>query len=81
MYGTEEAMIQNLKDAGCDSETIQEFTAKIKKESKEEGILLLERYRRSLLDVLHTDQRKIDCLDYLVYQLKKEIGGAAAAQK
>ncbi|WP_243562745.1 hypothetical protein [Neobittarella massiliensis] len=33
---------------------------------------LLDRHRRELMDVLHREQRRIDCLDYLVYQIKKE---------
>lgn len=71
MYDTEDMIIQNLKDAGCDMEMIQEFTTKLRNGSKAEGIRLLELHRRFLLDSLHTEQKKIDCLDYLVFQLKK----------
>lgn len=71
MYGIQDAMIQNLKNAGCNSKTIQGFSEKLKMECYEEGIYLLELHRRTLLETLHSDQRKIDCLDYLVYQLKK----------
>lgn len=81
MYGTEDAIIQNLKDSGCNLEMIQEFTAKLRKGNKAEGIHLLEIHRRFLLDSLHTEQKKIDCLDYLLYQLKKENRGAITAQK
>lgn len=42
-------------------------------ENKEENKLAnqLSLYRRSLLDDLHQVQYKIDCLDYLLYLLKK----------
>lgn len=32
---------------------------------------ILARHRRTLLDTIHADQKKIDCLDYLVYQMEK----------
>ena len=33
---------------------------------------LLDGHRRQLLGDLHAVQKQIDCLDYLVYELKKE---------
>lgn len=67
----EEAIIQNLKDAGCDSETIHAFVEDIRSDRTEEGMRLLAAHRRSVLDELHKEQKKIDCLDYLVYTMKK----------
>ena len=32
---------------------------------------MLSDHRRHLLDCLHREERRIDCLDYLVYQLEK----------
>lgn len=37
-----------------------------------EGLKLLSSHRRLLLDRLHKDQKQIDCLDYMVYQLEKQ---------
>ena len=31
-------------------------------------------YRRQLLEKLHIDQKQIDCLDYLIFQIQKMIG-------
>ncbi len=36
-----------------------------------EGIILLSKYRKTVLDRYHAEQKKIDDLDYLIYQLKK----------
>lgn len=67
----EEAIIQNLKDAGCDRETIDAFVEDIRSDRTEEGMRLLAAHRRSVLDELHKEQKKIDCLDYLIYKMKK----------
>lgn len=68
----EQSIIQNLKDAGCDSKTIEQFLAyreggEVKKQQK-----LLFEHRRRLLSHVHKEEKKIDCLDYLAYQLRKD---------
>lgn len=68
-----EAIIQNLKDAGCDGDTIEAFVNDIKGEKLSEGLKLLAVHRRHLLDCLHKEQKRIDCLDYLVYKLEKQV--------
>ena len=69
---TEEAIIQNLKDAGCDEDTIEAFIEDIRDEKINDGLKILAAYRRSLLDNLHKEQKRIDCLDYLVYTMQKK---------
>ncbi len=66
-----EAIIQNLKDAGCDSETIEKFMADLQKGKEANGLKRLAAHRKNLLDSLHREQKCIDCLDYLVYQMKE----------
>lgn len=66
-----EAIIQNLKDAGCDSDTIEKFMADLKKGKEANGLKRLAVHRKKLLDSLHREQKCIDCLDYLVYQMKE----------
>ena len=39
-----------------------------------EGLKLLAVHRRSLLNHLHEEQKRIDCLDYLVWQMEKPKG-------
>lgn len=68
----EEAIIQNLKDAGCSKTTISAFVDDLREGKMAEGLKLLEKHRRNLLDNLHKEQKRIDCLDYLVYTLSKE---------
>ena len=33
---------------------------------------VLSRHRQTLLDTVHQNEKRIDCLDYLVYTLKKQ---------
>lgn len=68
----EECIIQNLKDAGCDEDTIQEFMNTLQSENKKQGLDLLQKHRRSLLENLHISQKQIDCLDYLLFTLKNK---------
>ncbi|HJA92176.1 MAG TPA: hypothetical protein H9717_03505 [Candidatus Eisenbergiella merdipullorum] len=70
-YDSEEAVLQNLKDAGCDQETIDRFMECLKKGTLKEQLQILSRHRNDLLDKVHIEQKRIDCLDYLVYQLQK----------
>lgn len=66
-----ESIIQNLKDAGCDSETIENFMADLQKGKRANGLKRLAVHRKNLLASLHREQKCIDCLDYLVYQMRK----------
>ena len=68
----DDAIIQNLKDAGCDEDKIKIFINDIREEKISDGLKLLYIHRRSLLDHLHEKQKQIDCLDYLVYQFEKQ---------
>lgn len=65
------SIIQNLKDADCDSETIEKFIADLQKGKEVNGLQRLAAHRKNLLHSLHQKQKCIDCLDYLVYQMKK----------
>ena len=64
-------IIRNLKDAGCSADTISDFMEDIEGGKMAEGLKLLAAHRRSLLDHLHEEQKRIDCLDYLVWQMEK----------
>lgn len=61
-------ILQNLKDAGCDKNFIEEFLSLEEKAQ----LNLLARHRNSLLDSLHNNQKQIDCLDYLIFNLKQK---------
>lgn len=65
------AVLQNLKDAGCSRETVEQFMRLEEEGRTEEQIMLLSRHRSKLLDRIHKEEKRIDCLDYLVYQIQK----------
>jgi hypothetical protein len=69
---SKEDIIQNLKDAGCEEDTITAFMKDVQEDKLNEGLKLLAVYRRSLLDHIHKEQKQIDCLDYLVYTMQKK---------
>ncbi len=65
------SLLQNLEDAGCSRECVKEFLA-LRAEGKTQKMLdLLDEQRGHLLDRLHKNEKQIDCLDYLVYQIQK----------
>ena len=70
---TEADLIQNLKDAGCPEELSQQFMESYRSGRIKDGLRLLQQHRRALLDGVHEEERKINCLDYMVYHLEKEI--------
>ncbi len=65
-------LISNLRDADCPEELINQFVECKEERDIEEALRLLAIHRRCLLDCIHTAQQKLDCLDYLIYQLKQE---------
>ena len=68
-YGSREAVIQNLKDAGCASDIIEHCIVCMEQGEKNELLKQLEEHRIGLLNKVHEEQKHIDCLDYLVYQI------------
>lgn len=66
------ALQKNLMDAGCDPALTERFLRLAEQGREKEALMLLAKHRKSLLDCCHTAERKIDCLDYLVYQMEKK---------
>lgn len=69
--GEESDIRRNLTDAGCPAELIQAFMKAFEMGAMGDCSRLLDGYRRSLLDDIHTEEEKLTCLDYLRYQLKR----------
>lgn len=67
----DKSVIQNLKDAGCDQKTVEAFMQYMHDGKTDDAVKLLKRYRISLLENLHIQQKQIDCLDYLVYTVQR----------
>ncbi len=70
-YGSKEAVIQNLKDAGCAQDIVECCIACMEQGKKKELLKRLEDHRNCLLHKVHEEERHIDCLDYLVYQIRR----------
>ena len=70
-YGSKEAVVENLRDAGCCPETIACCVACLDSGKKAELLKRLEEHRQGLLHKVHEGERQIDCLDYLVYQIRR----------
>lgn len=66
-------LLRNLKDAGCDEGTIEKYFQLQGEGRHQEQFGLLSMHRAFLLDQLHISQNRIDCLDYLIYEMKKRI--------
>ena len=65
-----ESVIQNLEDAGCETDMIRDFLGWFDKGQQAKQLELLEHQREYLLGRVHTDERRISCLDYLIYQIQ-----------
>lgn len=69
------SIIDNLRDAGCSEELIEQYTYA---DSGCARICLLKQYRRELLENIHSEQKKLECLDYLIYQLRSVSTGCCS---
>ena len=69
-------LIQNLKDSGCDEETIERVCGLCQAGYTEDAIRSLRVFRGGLMEELHQSQHRVDCLDYLVHKLQKGTGKA-----
>ena len=68
---TVQDLILNLKAAGFEPDTIENYVSCWKAGRIGEQMKLLSAQRINLLDQVHQQEKQIDCLDYLVYQIKK----------
>ena len=66
-------LTENLKDIGLDKDAVDRCLEMIDDGKYDELKKYLENYRRELLDNVHRYNRRIDCLDYFTYTLKKSL--------
>lgn len=69
-----ESIIQNLKDADCEGQLIEQFLSAVDSGNTQKALLLLAQHRETLLQQFHKCDNCICCLDYLVFRLKRELG-------
>ena len=62
---------QNLIDAGCDQEMVRQCVILAKAAEKTDLLRLLSKHRSILLRTVHENQKRIDHLDFLIYQMSK----------
>lgn len=68
----QENVVRNLEDAGCTATLIKEFL-KLDADGKIiEQIHLLRKHREELLNTIHENQKRIDCLDFLIFNIKPQ---------
>ncbi len=70
-YDSEAAIVLTLEDAGCDQDTITDFVEQLRMGNQKDQLRLLEKHRKFLLERVHKEEKRIDCLDYLVYQINQ----------
>lgn len=69
-----ENILQNLKDAGCTPEFVKAFMELVEEGRRDAQLKMLFDHRQRLLDRIHENQRRLDCLDYLKYQIQQKVG-------
>ena len=68
---SEREYLRNLMDAGYDEEDARECTLLLKENKISELLRKLSNYRAALLEQVHADERRLDCLDFFTYQIKR----------
>lgn len=71
-FSSEEKVCQCLEDMGCDSAFMKEFQKNFQRCDLAAQKRMLLAHRAKQMDELHASQKRIDCLDFLIYQLEKE---------
>lgn len=64
-------VFQNLIDAGCDEEAAKQYAQMILDGHTDQALRMLGTYRKQLLDEVHTNKKRIDYLDFLIYKVGK----------
>ena len=67
-----ERIMECLADADCSDGTAKACLSLLQDGNTQEAVRLLRQHRATLLERKHAEEHRIDCLDYLVYQLKKQ---------
>lgn len=64
-------VIETLKDAGCGEDMINDFLQSAVNDKA--TLRWLDRRRSSILDEVHKYSKELDCLDFLIYKIKKSL--------
>lgn len=66
-------MMQNLRDIGCGEEMTARIFGLYQAGYVDDAVRSLRVFRGKLMDDLHERQSRVDCLDFLVRRLQKDI--------
>ncbi len=66
-----EIFCENLIDIGCTQEQINDCLQLMNKNNYTSILKVLKTHRKELMDCIHSDQKKVDYLDYLVHKIEK----------
>ncbi len=69
----ENAVKRNLLDAGCSDASAAFVDQMVQSGRMTDALHEIRVIRCHLMDELHQSQRRVDCLDYLIRQIEKEI--------
>jgi hypothetical protein len=64
-------MEEILQELDCDENMIEMVMNRLIVGDKETARMLLRRHRKKLMDNMHESQKKVDDLDFLIYQIDK----------
>lgn len=64
-------MIYALKAIGCSSDQIKQFIDLYQKGDVNNYKIKLLNHRKELVECIHDSQKRLDTLDYLLYQINK----------
>lgn len=64
-------LIRLLKELNCKSADVRQIREFILAGEYSSAVILLRRHRAALLEDLHESQSRVDCLDFIVYQMSR----------
>ena len=62
-----------LDDIGCSKNEKTEILKFYSENDIKQTIRLLRMHRKVTLETIHTGEKQISCLDYIIFQLEKEL--------
>lgn len=63
---------QNLLDAGCGADMVRRCMDLAERRERGELLRALSHHRQALLSAVHETEKRIDCLDYLIYRIQRQ---------
>lgn len=65
-----ELLLQNLRDAGCNEAQVQSCMLQMQNWRTRDLLPFLVKHKNDLMREIHSRQKEVDCVDYLLYQIE-----------